>query len=161
MTSEPSELASSILPAGSEPILLYGGTFDPPHRGHVRVPNEARAWLDAETNGHTWLVYVPAAISPHKGEVASATGRQRVEMLERATANLERIAIWNDETRRRVAEGRTASQCISKRNARAVDNRVVRAAELGGAWFPRSQGAGVRSSRGAESIKFPLGFFLC
>jgi len=64
---------------GDGPVLLFGGTFDPPHRAHIELPLRARAAL-----GAAWLVYIPAAQSPHKTETPGASGDDRVAMLEAA-----------------------------------------------------------------------------
>ncbi len=60
------------------PILLFGGTFDPIHLGHLRVCLEAGEALAAD---EVWLV--PAATPPNraKPEVSAAA---RAQMLERA-----------------------------------------------------------------------------
>lgn len=43
-------------------VGLLGGTFDPPHQGHLRLAELAWAHLDLDE-----LRFVPAAQSPHKG----------------------------------------------------------------------------------------------
>lgn len=55
-------------------ILLYGGTFDPPHWGHI---NNLRAAMQAVQPDK--VIVMPAGIPPHK--VASATpGSLRLQM---------------------------------------------------------------------------------
>ena len=55
-------------------ILLYGGTFDPPHWGHI---NNLRAAMQAVQPDK--VIVMPAGIPPHKA--ASATpGSLRLQM---------------------------------------------------------------------------------
>ncbi len=54
--------------------VLYGGTFDPVHNGHLAVARHARDVLSAEVH------LMPAADPPHKGPT-HADARQRAEML--------------------------------------------------------------------------------
>ncbi|MCD8087050.1 MAG: nicotinate (nicotinamide) nucleotide adenylyltransferase [Oscillospiraceae bacterium] len=42
-------------------ILIYGGSFNPPHLGHVRSANIAAAALEPDS-----VFFIPAAIPPHK-----------------------------------------------------------------------------------------------
>lgn len=58
-------------------ICIYGGTFSPPHIGHVNAVNEILAALSPDR-----LYIVPAAIPPHK-ELSSALDNpaHRAEML--------------------------------------------------------------------------------
>jgi len=60
---------------------LFGGTFNPIHLGHLRGAEEIR-----EAFGLEEVVFIPAAIPPHKaaGEVIDA--RHRLEMVRLATA---------------------------------------------------------------------------
>jgi nicotinate-nucleotide adenylyltransferase len=60
--------------------LLYGGTFDPVHLGHLAV---ARAALS--TTAATHLDFVPAADPPHRG-VPGASFTDRVDLLRAALA---------------------------------------------------------------------------
>lgn len=78
---------------GGALVLLFGGSFDPPHRAHVELAVKAR---DALLGGEGWLVFVPTARSPHKSEPGAGEG-DRVEMVRRAIAGQGRCAIWTDE----------------------------------------------------------------
>lgn len=60
-------------------VAVYGGTFDPPTRAHVAMP---QAVVDAI--GADWLLVIPAAASPFKPGGAHATNAQRQRMLELA-----------------------------------------------------------------------------
>ena len=57
--------------------ILYGGSFDPVHLGHLAVARNARDAVAA----NVWLM--PAADPPHKGPL-HADARQRLAMLELA-----------------------------------------------------------------------------
>lgn len=59
--------------------LLYGGTFDPVHGGHLALARSARDALAAD------LSFLPAADPPHRGQTG-ASGEQRADMLALAIA---------------------------------------------------------------------------
>ena len=61
--------------------LLYGGTFDPVHNGHVQVPLAAMQHL-----GFDRVLYVPANIPPLK-EDASTPPSHRLAMLQLALSD--------------------------------------------------------------------------
>jgi nicotinate-nucleotide adenylyltransferase len=90
--SEPLTLPGSI--AAADPVLLFGGSFDPPHRAHAALPFAVAA---ARWPGRTpWVVYVPAARSPHK-QAHPAPDRHRVEMLRLALRARNRWWPWEQE----------------------------------------------------------------
>jgi len=64
----------------SEPLGLFGGTFDPVHFGHLRLAEEAVAHLGL--GGVRWI---PAGQPPHRG-VPQVTSAQRLAMVRLATA---------------------------------------------------------------------------
>ena len=57
-------------------LIVYGGSFDPPHRAHVRLPRSVRKRLGAEA-----LIYVPAGAPPHKPTGGLTAAHHRVAML--------------------------------------------------------------------------------
>ena len=61
-------------------MLLYGGTFDPVHEGHLAVARAARDELGAPVR------LLPAADPPHR-DATGADAAQRAHMLELAIAN--------------------------------------------------------------------------
>lgn len=77
--------------------MLFGGTFDPPHVAHVDLADLARRRVEADTGERAWLVFVPAARSPHKADPPEAGDRQRLEMVCIASAEVDRCAVWSDE----------------------------------------------------------------
>ncbi len=58
---------------------IYGGTFDPIHNAHLILAREALEQLRLER-----VIFVPAAISPHKLDQQSAPPALRLEMLRSA-----------------------------------------------------------------------------
>ena len=58
--------------------LIYGGTFDPPHLAHVRLPHDAMVSLEFER-----VLYIPAFQSPLKEE-SPTSAVHRLTMLELA-----------------------------------------------------------------------------
>lgn len=58
---------------------LFGGSFDPPHVGHLFIAEEALVNL-----GYERILFEPAFRPPHKSREPGALPSQRVAMLERA-----------------------------------------------------------------------------
>ncbi len=72
-------------------VLVYGGTFDPPHRGHIELPLAVAREIGADR-----VLYVPAGRPPHK--VGDRTGGEhRLAMLELATRGVEGVSICRFE----------------------------------------------------------------
>ena len=68
-------------------IGIYGGTFNPPHTGHLQAARQAVQRLDLDL-----LLMIPDRIAPHKQIPAgSPTPAQRLEMLRIALAGEEKI----------------------------------------------------------------------
>lgn len=73
--------------------VLYGGTFDPVHLGHVAVARAARDALDAA------VAFMPAADPPHRAP-PGAPAADRAAMLELAIAGEPGLALDLRELRR-------------------------------------------------------------
>ena len=77
-------------------IGIYGGTFNPPHTGHLQAAKQAVEVLDLDL-----LLMIPDRIAPHKDIPAgSPTPEQRLEMLQIALAGEEKIQSSDIELRR-------------------------------------------------------------
>ncbi len=71
---------TAIARRGHVHIALFGGSFDPPHLGHLAI---ARAAM--EQAGLDRVIFLPCRQSPHKAQSPGASGEQRLEMLRLAT----------------------------------------------------------------------------
>lgn len=100
------------VPGSVRRVLVFGGTFDPPHRAHLELPPLAR-----DRMGMDWVVYVPAARSPHKAQSPGATGADRVRMLELGLEGVERVSVWPVEIHAGEGEGRAVYTVESIREA--------------------------------------------
>ena len=77
-------------------IGIYGGTFNPPHMGHIRAAQYAVGTLGLDR-----LLVIPDRIAPHKQlPEDSASPGQRLEMLQLALAGEERVTVSDLELRR-------------------------------------------------------------
>ena len=76
-------------------VGLFGGTFNPPHIGHLIMANEVYAALDlAEVR------FMPNAIAPHKEVSKSATNEQRLRMVELSIADIPYFSVERFEMER-------------------------------------------------------------
>ncbi|PJF40535.1 MAG: nicotinate-nucleotide adenylyltransferase [Chloroflexi bacterium] len=71
-----------------ERVGILGGTFDPPHIGHLIL-----AEYSAEALALDHLLFVPAADPPHKQDQAKTPIAHRLAMLERALADNPRFEL--------------------------------------------------------------------
>lgn len=80
-----------------ERIGIYGGTFNPPHIGHIQAAKQAVKAL-----GLSKLLIIPAYAPPHKAVLPtnSPTAQQRLEMLRIAVADCPEIEVSDMELRR-------------------------------------------------------------
>ncbi len=67
--------------SAAERIGVIGGTFDPPHCGHLALARAVRQALKLRR-----LLFVPAADPPHKQDVDKSPALARLAMLELALA---------------------------------------------------------------------------
>ena len=77
-------------------IGIYGGTFNPPHAGHIHAARQAVQILNLDK-----LLLIPDRIAPHKDiPSGSPTPGQRLEMLRIGVAGDERIEVSDIELKR-------------------------------------------------------------
>ena len=76
-------------------IGIYGGTFSPPHNGHLQAARAfmEQMWLD-------FLYVIPAAIPPHKQMQTPVSVDDRLEMCRLAFSGMEGVYVSDIEARR-------------------------------------------------------------
>lgn len=73
-------------------LLLFGGTFDPPHCAHIELPKLAMQAVGAQA-----VVYIPAGRSPFKVGRAQTPAQHRLAMLQLALQDEPWALILKDE----------------------------------------------------------------
>jgi len=76
-------------------IGLLGGTFNPPHLGHLVCAQEAHLQLELER-----VLFVPAQVPPHKAVDDEPGVGHRLEMCRQAVSGDERFEICELEVKR-------------------------------------------------------------
>lgn len=77
---------------------VFGGTFDPPHIGHLVVAQEVLHQLGLDR-----VLFMPAAVPPHKRDRTITEGRVRLEMLRAAVAGIPGFEVSEAELEREGA----------------------------------------------------------
>lgn len=75
-----------------ERIAIFGGTFAPPHMGHVHVVETVLKKVTLDR-----MMIIPTAIPPHKEKAAGDTPAQRLEMCRAAFGDLPKTEISSYE----------------------------------------------------------------
>ena len=76
-------------------IGILGGTFNPPHIGHLIVANEVKHALGLDE-----VRLMPTAIPPHKTAPGDATAEQRLQMVELAVQDIDGLTVSAFEVER-------------------------------------------------------------
>ena len=76
-------------------IGIYGGTFSPPHNGHIAAAKAfmEQMWLD-------FLFVIPAAVPPHKEMECPVSAADRYRMTQLAFDGIEGVYVSDMEIRR-------------------------------------------------------------
>jgi nicotinate-nucleotide adenylyltransferase len=77
-------------------VCLYGGTFDPPHLGHLAIAEYIRDNLNIET-----VIFIPAYIAPHKMKYSVSSVEDRLKMLQLAISDHSGLQISEVEIQRK------------------------------------------------------------
>ena len=74
---------------------LFGGTFNPIHRCHLRVAHQVREHLALDS-----ILFIPTGTPPHKPLASLASADHRLAMVREAVANEPGFAVSDIEVRR-------------------------------------------------------------
>jgi nicotinate-nucleotide adenylyltransferase len=77
-------------------IGIFGGTFDPPHKGHIAIAEQAKKQL-----GLDCVYFVPAYIPPHKHQHSSTSAEHRLKMMKLAVSSKKESKVSTIELKRR------------------------------------------------------------
>jgi len=76
-------------------IVLFGGSFDPPHLAHMKLPMIAMNVIGADA-----VAYIPAGNQPFKRHTRQTPARHRLAMLRLALQDVPNATILTDEITR-------------------------------------------------------------
>lgn len=69
-------------------IGLFGGTFDPPHAGHIELAKKVLDDFDLSE-----IIFIPAGNPPHKQDVKKTDKLHRYQMVKLATEGFSRFSV--------------------------------------------------------------------
>ncbi len=95
-------------------IAIFGGSFDPPHAGHVAVVREALRQLPVDR-----LYVVPAWVNPFK-KGTRAPAEKRLQWLRKVFADEPRVEVSDYEVR----QERPVPTVETVRHFRSIDPRI-------------------------------------
>jgi len=79
----------------TKPLVLFGGTFDPPHRRHVELAERARDLLDADE-----VLFMVARVNPQRAAHPPAPADERLAMVRLAIEGRPALRASDLELRR-------------------------------------------------------------
>lgn len=96
-------------------IGIYGGTFSPPHNGHLQAAKAfmEQMWLDI-------LYVIPTAVPPHKEMDVPVSAKDRLEMTRLAFAGMEGVYVSDME----IARGGRSYTVDTLRELSGEDRRL-------------------------------------
>ncbi|MCE9592418.1 MAG: nicotinate (nicotinamide) nucleotide adenylyltransferase [Planctomycetes bacterium] len=111
-------------------VIVYGGSFDPPHTAHVALPLMA-----AQALGTQAVLYIPAGKAPHKKEREQTPAHHRLAMLRLAVAHIPNAFVLTDEIDRASALGKPSFtvdtlEALRQRLGQRVEMRLLIGADM-------------------------------
>ena len=90
------QVGASPEPGAAPRVGVLGGSFDPPHWGHLLLAQDAREQFALDR-----VLLIPCRQSPHKPDRRPAAGKHRLAMLEQAVQGVPGLEVCDLELRRR------------------------------------------------------------
>lgn len=78
-----------------ERVGIFGGTFNPPHNGHVKAAETFLQQMKLDR-----LIIIPALIPPHKEYNSTVSSKERIDMCNLAFSDIDNAEISDIEIRR-------------------------------------------------------------
>lgn len=69
-------------------MAFYGGSFDPPHNGHLAIAEKLTSLFNLDE-----FVFIPAFHAPHKPDLKPTSAYHRYAMLALATGDMPRVSV--------------------------------------------------------------------
>jgi nicotinate-nucleotide adenylyltransferase len=95
VSASPAPAPPSAAARRAQRLGVLGGSFDPPHLGHLHAARRAREAFALEH-----VLFVPAARPPHKPGRILAGGAERLEMLALLLRDEPGVSVWEAELQR-------------------------------------------------------------
>ena len=76
-------------------IVLFGGSFDPPHLAHIKLPMIAMNVIGADA-----VAYIPSGVQPFKQHALQTPAHHRLAMLRLALQDIPHAVVLTDEITR-------------------------------------------------------------
>ncbi|RPI04747.1 MAG: nicotinate (nicotinamide) nucleotide adenylyltransferase [Ignavibacteriae bacterium] len=107
-------------------IGIFGGTFDPPHHGHLAIAQQAKKQLALDE-----IYFVPAFIPPHKQGRLSTTAAHRLTMLKLVLRGQEGLKVSALELQRKgISYTVDTLQSLKRRHPKAEFVLIIGADNL-------------------------------
>lgn len=102
-------------------ILLFGGSFDPPHAAHTTLPR-----FVADRLGIKAVAYIPAGRAPHKLDKEQTAPHHRLAMLRLAVTDQTDALLLTDEIDRDPGEPSYTVDTLARLHERLGDSVTLR-----------------------------------
>ena len=76
-------------------IGILGGTFNPPHKGHIYIAKMAKRLTNLDR-----MIFIPCYVPPHKEVSGGVSAKQRFDMTRIATADIPEFEISDIEIKK-------------------------------------------------------------